>query len=367
MTNEVDKNNQTDKDQLTLREFVLKVIEWWSYFWSKKWTIIIAGLLGGIIGFVYAYTRKPVYTATTTFVLDSGEKSGGLGAYSGVASMMGIDLSPNGGGMFERDNILDLYQSRKMIEKTLFSSTDGISKKPLIEMYIDINKLREGWKNDPILKDINFSVTDYKKKWIDPKEQRICDSLIGAIAQNISKGHLNVLKPNKLLSKIQVEVKSGDEVFSKRFNEELVKNVNDFYIQTKIKKSLANVTILQHKTDSVRAVMNGAIYNAVAISDATPNLNPTRQVQRIVPIQKAQVSTETNKAILGTLIQNLEMAKMSLLKEAPLIEVIDGPVYPLLKTKKSKIIYLLIGSIAFGFLTIIILIVKRVISSHLPK
>ena len=38
----------------------------------------------------------------------------------------------------------------------------------------------------------------------------------------------------------------------KAFNDNIVKNVNDFYIQTKTKIEFQNVQILQHQTDSVR-------------------------------------------------------------------------------------------------------------------
>lgn len=139
-----------------------------------------------------------------------------------------------------------------------------------------------------------------------------------------------------------------------------MKNVNDFYVQTKTKKSLDNVAILQHKTDSVRAVMNGAIYRAVAITDATPNINPTRQIERIAPIQKSQFSAETNKSILGSLVQNLEMAKMTLLKETPLIQVIDEPVYPLQKKIIGKFKGAIIGGVIVAFISLIILLVKYI-------
>jgi len=105
--------------------------------------------------------------------------------------------------------------------------------------------------------------------------------------------------------------------------------------------------------------MNGAIYSAVAVTDATPNLNPTRQVQRVAPAQRAQFSAETNKAILGSLMQNLEMSKMALMKETPLLEVIDQPVYPLSKYKFSLIKGILIGAFLTAFISIIILFVRR--------
>jgi len=345
------------KDEISLKDVILKLKEWWRYFWAKKWIIIAAGILGGILGLVYAINNKTIYTATTTFVLENGEKSGGgLGAYAGLASMVGIDIGAGGGGIFQGDNILELYKSRKMIEKALLSNIDTNSKETLVDRYININGLKEEWKDRPDLSSISFKSSTP----LDSKHLRLRDSIMGVIINAISKNALSVGKPDKKLSIIKVDVSSNDEIFSKRFNEELVKNVNDFYVQTKTKKSLENITILQHKTDSVKAAMNGAIYNSVAVADATPNANPTRQVQRAAPIQRAQFSAETNKAILGELVKNLEMSKMALLRESPLIQVVDGPKYPLNTERFGKAKGVVFGGFLFGFIALFLLILKKI-------
>lgn len=359
MANEEEKRKSGQEDEISLRDLVLKIRSWVIYLWNKKWLVIAAGVVGGLLGFFYAYNKTPIYTATTTFVLESGEKGGGLGAYAGVASMMGIDLNGGGGDMFQGDNILDFYKSRKMIEKTLFSPVDDVSNQPLIEKYIEINHLRKVWAENDQLKEIHFKVGDFELA----KRDRLRDSVIGSIVQMISKSYLSVNKPDKKLSKIQVDVKSADEVFAKRFNEELVKNVNDFYIQTKTKKSLDNVAILQRKTDSVRAVMNGAFYSAAAVSDATPNINPTRQVQRAAPIQRAQASAEANKAILSSLIQNLEMSKIALMRETPLLQIVDGPIFPLHKEKFGKAKGIVLGGLILGFITTFVLLFKAFVKN----
>lgn len=359
MTSESVKNDHIKDDEISLKELILKIREWWQYLWSKKWIIIAAGLVGGLLGLSYSFIKKPVYTATTTFVLESGEKGGGLGAYAGVASMMGIDLGGGGGGIFQGDNILELYKSRTMLEKTLLSPVDSASQQPLIERYLEISGMRESWEKKPQLQSLRFKSGEVLSQIKDSQQRRLKDSVVSKVVEDLNKTALGVAKPDKKLSIIKVDVKSKDEVFAKRFNEELVGNVNEFYIQTKTKKSLDNVKILQHKTDSVRAVMNGAIYVAASVADATPNLNPTRQVQRAAPVQRAQFSAETNKAVLGEMVKNLEMSKMALLKETPLIQVVDEPVYPLKKDKLGKVKGIVLGGIILALLTVFSIVVKR--------
>ncbi len=355
MATEANKNEKT----LGVKEVILALQDWVKYFISKWYILLIAGLVGAGVGVLYAKFTKPVFTATTTFVLESGEKAaGGLGQYAGVAAMVGIDLGGGSGGIFQGDNLLELYKSRKMLEAALLTPLKSDSSKLLIDRYLDVSEMKKDWKSKkPVLMEIDFR----KNNQIGLQRDR--DSILQKIIKDINKGSLSVAKPSSKLSIIKVDVKSEDEVFAKEFNEALVNEVNAFYLTTKTKKSLNNIEILQHKTDSVRAVMYGSISTAAAVIDATPNLNPTRQVQRIVPSQRSQFSAETNKAILGQLVQNLEMSKMALMKEAPLIQTVDTPVYPLEKKKVGLIKAPVIGAFLFGLLAIIWFTIRRLYAS----
>lgn len=342
-----------NSDEISVKDLILNILKWYKYLLSK-WPIIIGlGLLGSLFGFYYANSKLPRYTAVTTFVLQEGGSGGGLGSLASIASIAGVDLGGGGGGIFQGENILELYKSRTMIQKTLLTKIDGDGKKQLlINRYLDFNS---NSSTNPMLKTINFLKSSSE---LSHKEVRMRDSILGSIVSDINKNYLNVAKIDKKLSIIKVEVGAPDEVFAKVFNEKIVENVNDFYKQTKVKKTESSIAILQHKTDSVRAVMNGAIFTAAATTDATPNLNQSRQTQRLVPIQRSQFSLEANKDILSVLVQNLEMSKMTLLKEAPLIQVIDEPVYPLIKDKFSKVKGIILGGFLFSFLTMVFLIVK---------
>lgn len=355
----VNIHSGTSSDAIYLKDLILKIQEWY-HFLLSKWLIIFGfGLLGGIFGFALSYSAKPTYTATTTFVLEDGgsNTAGALGSLGGLASIAGIDIG-GGGGIFQGDNILELYKSRSMIEKTLLTEVQYENRKvPLVDLYVEFNKLKESWDKSPNLKNIHF------KKSL--KYSRLQDSVLGIIVQDINANILNVSKPDKKLSIIKAKVKSSNEFFSKAFNDEIVKNVNDFYVQTKTRKSLDNISILQQKTDSVRMVMNGAIYKAAEVSDATPNLNPTRQTQRNAPVQKSQFNAETNKAILTELVKNLELSKISLRKEAPLIQVIDYPIFPLEKDKFGKLRGIVSGGGIAGFLTCLVLIGRRLLKKIL--
>ncbi len=327
----------------SLKSTVLIFSDWWSYLKARTSIILVCALVGTVIGFAYGYFKKPVYTAATSFVLENSEGGeGGLGQYLGLASMVGLDLG-GGGGVFHGDNIFELYKSRQMIQKALLSNLKSDSTQLLIDRYLKFNKI------------LGADGVSFKT----PSLSRLQDSIIREVVLKINKYHLSVGKPNQRLDVIRVAVKAKDELFAKEFNNQIVKNVNDFYVQTKTKKSLANVNILQHKTDSVRAVMNGAIFSAAVVNDATPNLNPTRQVQRMAPVQRAQFTAETNKAVLEELLKNLELSKISLHKETPLIQVIDEPVFPLEREKIYIWAYSLAAFLVTIAFTILLLLLRK--------
>lgn len=347
--------------ELSLKEFILIIRDQIHYLRLKRKTILIFIFIGACVGFFYTSRKKPVYTATTTFVLEDDKSSGMLSQYSSIAAMAGIDLGGSTGGIFQGENIIQLYTSRSMIEKALLAHVNYQGKNQLlIDRFIEIENLRQKWAQNPVLNKITFN----KKE--DQPFSRLQDSILGKAVEKLNEEYLSVAKPDKKLSIIKVTVKATNEEFAKDFNEEIVRTVNTFFVQTRTKKAMENIAILQHQTDSVKSVMNGSIIQSAQINDATPNLNPTKQILR-APILRSQYNTEANKAILTQLIPNLELAKISLRKETPLIQIIDEPVYPLTKTKLSRIIGTVVGALLLGAISTIALVIKKLMSSILKE
>jgi len=342
-------------DEISLKELILKIQEWRKYILSKWVVIFIAGVIGGAIGLTYAWFQKPIYKAELSFALQDEKAGGGLSGAMGLASQFGIDLGGrSAGGEFSGDNLLILMKSRSMVEKALLTSVIiNNRKQSLAEFYIDFNKLREGWKGKPE-GNIHF-LPDADRSKFTLKQ----DSVLGMFQKTLIINNLTVDKVDKKLSIISLSVKSTNELFSKYFTEVLAKVVSDFYVQTKTEKSSKNVAILQRQTDSVRRALNGGISGVATSVDNNPNANPALQILR-VPSQRRTVEVQTNTAILSELVKNLEMAKMSLLQETPLIQVIDKPILPLEKSRMSRSLYFLFGALVAIFLTVICFFFQKI-------
>jgi len=80
-------------------------------------------------------------------------------------------------------------------------------------------------------------------------------------------------KQYKKSSIIALRVNSENELFSKYFAEVLAKEASAFYVETKIKKSVDNLRILQHQTDSIKMALNSSMVGAARSMDENPNTN----------------------------------------------------------------------------------------------
>jgi len=342
MTKMTDEQQQVDNNEISLKELIQKVQELIAYL-KTQWKLIIGiAALGGILGFVYASFQKPTYLATTTFVLEEDKGGGGLGGAMGLASSFGFDLGGGGGGLFTSSNIIELMKSRLVIEKTLLNPVNVAGKEiSLADYFIQINELNTK---------VSFPVNADRAKF--SLEQ---DSILYGISSGLTKSNLTIAQKDKKVSIISLTVKTENELFSKLFCEQLLKETSDFYVETKSKKSRLNVDILQHQADSIRAELNGAITGVAAASDNVYNLNPAYNVKK-TPGTRRQVDVQANTAILTQLVAQLELSKVSLRKETPLVQLIDRPILPLEKENVGRLKSLVLG----GFLGLFFIVLYLV-------
>lgn len=351
------ENTHYEQNDITIKEVILKIQEWWRFLLSQWMIIIIVGTLGGALGLTYAFLKKPVYSAKLSFALeDDKSPGGGLGAAMGLASQFGFDLGGSGGGAFAGDNLLELMKSRTMVEKSLLTPVLINGRyKTLAEVYIDFNKIRKRWTDEPQLKNLHFLPNTPRSAFTLQQ-----DSVLGSFYNAIIKSNLSVDKIEKKLSIITVEVQSKSEIFSKNFAEVIAKTVSDFYVDTKTKKSVQNMNILQRQTDSIKHELNNAIAGVASSYDVNPNANPALAILK-VPSQRHQFDVQANTAILTQLTAQLEIAKVSLRKETPLIQIIDKPILPLDKVQPSKSTHLILGFFLASLFASILLIGKKVL------
>lgn len=342
-----------ETDEISLKELIQQIGETWAYLKTQWVKLLLMGLLGGLGGFFYAKYQKPEYTAKLTFALaEGGDKVGGLGS---IASQFGIDImGGSSGGAFSGDNLLELMKSRLLIEKTLLTAVDSNGKqKLLINQYIDFHKPKKPKPRkptDPVAVAFTADKVDQERFSLAQ------DSFLGKVCADLAKDHLTVSKVDKKLAIVSVTFKGKDEWFAKHFTQVLTQNVTEFYVETKTRQMRKNVTMMEHKVDSVKQALGRAMYGVASEVDGNQFL--VRGVAK-VPQAKKQLEIQVLSTMYGELLKNLELSRALMAKEQPLIQLIDQPRFPLEKTKMSKPLFGIISAFIFTFISAFVLLFKK--------
>ena len=225
---------------------------------------------------------------------------------------------------------MELLKSRGVISKTLLRSVNINNKKDLfINHFISMYDLNANWNDDPDLSNISF---------YDPIEIKH-DSIITLIWNNIIDEHISVKIKNDDTDIIYLSFISLNEEFSKYFSENLIDEMSRMYIEYQTKQSTNTIDFLQNRSDSVFYELQNAEEEYARVKDIN---------QRIIKasgrLQELQLMR--NVEVLNTmyleLVKNIEVSKLTLLNQTPIIQVIDKPILPLEDQKLSSLIVFII-------------------------
>jgi len=341
------------EDGLYLKDLISKIHELTQYLLSKWLTILIIGVVGVLGGLVFSLFKKKTYIAELTFVMED-SKSSALGAYSGLASQFGIDLMGNSAsGVFSGDNVITFLKSRLIVQRSLLTEVTVRTKTmSLANLFMEANEYRDKWKGRPELSNISFPYGKGRGNFT-----LLQDSILNVLSDEIISKALNISKPDKKIGFILVKCNSRDEIFSKVFTETLVNEAIRFYTVTKNKKNIVSIDRLQAEADSIEFLLNKKTYSAAIAQDV--NVNPAKRISSVSSelISRDKLILQT---MYGEVIKNLEISKIAMAQETPIIQIVDTPILPLPVEKTRKIVAMAIGGIIAGFMAVLYLIGRRV-------
>jgi hypothetical protein len=345
------ENNQINNDEISLKELIIKIKKQLAFLRTKYLLILSISLLSSLIVLIHIKLKPLEFNANLTFAMDE-DRGGSIGGAMNLASQLGIDLGSAGsGGLFSGPNIIELIKSKLIVKKTLLLTVVDLnnSKETLINYYINKKISLKKMKNN----NINFSLNSNLDSI--SREQ---DSIINIVYNEILNNNLTVLQKDKKISIVNIDVKSNNEIFSKIFCESIAKITSDFYIKIKSEKSKINVEILQKQVDSVQNELKNTVLGVANLSDNVYNLNPSF-LTKSTPSKLKQVEATINAELLKQLIANLEIAKMNLRKETPLIQILDSPRYPLDIKNPNIFFFSILSFLATSIFISILLIVNK--------
>jgi len=331
----------TEQNELTITDLIIKIRSYVIYLKTKKLIIFTVMITGISFGIFKGIVSRPLYKSSTKFMLQSENQGFSLAGITG--GLLGSGAANN--DMFSETNFMEIIFMRPLLEKTLLQEfPEKLNKRKLsfLEYYlIQSKKIEEFHKNEQ-LKSLKFIINE-------KINSRIKDSIISNIIVSLKENTVSIGKVDDENSILKLEVESIDEKFSKYFGEELLKNASEYATENKIKKQKLTVYTLEKQVDSVRRELFASMGYIASTNDNLFGLNPALQSAKL-PSSKKQIDVQANTIILSELVKHLELAKMNLLNQKPLIHIVEKTIFPL-EMKKLGIIK---GAVIFGFISIIL-------------
>lgn len=286
--------------------------------------VLLVIALGIGVAFIWNWRSSPAYEAKCSFVLE--EKSGGGSGIAGIASQFGFDLGSLGGGsgnFFSGDNINDIIGSSTVMDQVLLSKTD--SSTTLADLYLDASGMRSayGWKDK--LKDFSFA-----KPMTSAEESQLMDTALLVIRDKIREKSLLIDRTSKKGSIFSVQVKSSNPKFAKLFTERLVSVTSNMYIDIKTRNLTGNIAKLEKRADSLRA-----LFGAKSRQSYTQQILDANEAFKL-NLANTEISQRDKTVIFeiyAEVMKNLEVSRMLLINQTPVIQVLDSPKNPLVDVR----------------------------------
>lgn len=357
-------NPEIYQEEITFKELILKLQEFWFELWRSWWVI---GLISLPFVAYFGYSslnHNPTYEARLTFMVNEEEGGRGLGSLGGLASSFGLNIG--GGGGINMAKVMALAKSKKITRRGVFERITIEGKEDFIANHIlDVFKMHEKWKD-------NY---DPRKNKVDLRDFRYT-----------SNNYLNFgIKENTALNAITYQIHGGseggpdDQIFSGGQDEEtgimkfkastpseplsigitesLFSQLSIFYVEKAIEPQKETLRTVTAKCDSLYLAFERATYDAASFEEKNRNVFSQTSNSRKASLQ---ARIQINGTAYGECLKNKELADFSLRSARPVFQVIDHPLSPIVPSIEPLLKNLFIGGLLGCFLGISFVIARKI-------
>jgi capsule polysaccharide export protein KpsE/RkpR len=321
-------------DEITLKDIILKIQEWFAIVWPQKNTIIAASLAIGLMAALYTkFIAKPTYTASYQLFFE--EDGGGLSSAMRLASSFGFSMGAGSG-------------SSSITVQEYLTSRDNIAK--AIVAPLDSGRLVDRYYAEALEDDEEFA-TEYQAKF--GNNQRYTDSIFTEIFIALNEDGNIGASLDEESGIVSFNVNSKDESFAYDLANEIIANTEEKFINWKRTKSQDAVDAFQGKVDSLELAIDATLRRLGEYEDQNNSLvSSVDKMKRM----RLTIDMEALKVAYGEYIKGLEMSKAELMNLEPPFKYFDDPTYPLYKDEGSAAKAGIFGSVITGFLLVLFFI-----------
>ena len=359
--NNRNKETTFEDDEITLKQVVLKIKDYFGELFFYRKFLFIAGLIFALYFGYKSYISKLEYSATLTFMVNK-NNTGGIGSVGAILGRFGFGNKIDG----NKDRIIQLNKSRRIIEKAIFKKVNINNKEEYLANHL-INNLDTLGKW--------ASVSWYKKPFSKPNPLKgfhfISDNIamFGDTANRALKEIYHHLIGSKKFEGMMtngydedsgilyISVTTHNPVLSIELTNSIFDNLSAFYIEKTVEKQKATYEIIKTKTDSILNLLKKKEVELAVFEDRSHGLFSSKS-----KLKELRLKRDVQKLSLmyGESIKNQEIADFAVKNKTPFVQAIDRPLYPLKGEKPSTVKSFILGGLLGLFLGMIFIVVRKI-------
>ena len=327
-------------DEITLKELILKIGEYWRELWRNWWLIGLIAVPFIAYKAFDAITTEPIYPAVLTFMVDEDEGN----SLAGMSSILGqIGLGGIRRGKYNLDKILEISKSRRVLQMALFRKSDlGSGEDYLANHLIRQFDLHKKWQDDTSgLQGFLYTRGDVSR--FNALEFAVLKKLQGLLNGNESKDGIYFTSYNEDTGIMTLRIDSPTEALSIALVDTIFSRLTVYYVEKSTEKATDTYDLMKEKTDSLAAALKAAEFSLASFVDQNQNVFSAREGT----LKRTRLASNVQRLQLmhGEALKNLEFADFSLKNKTPFITLIDDAIPPIQAVAPSLLLSLVIGGI----------------------
>lgn len=292
----------------------------------RKWYVLLLFIAAfSVLALVYVWWYGTKYVATASFAVEGETASSGLLSSSlSLANQLGLQGSVTKNQTYNNNFFATLIQSRRVIKGSLMEEAVMNGKTDLLaNHYVNLYRWRtggltsKGWNKVPRLKGLYFQKKPLEQ--LTPLE----DSIMNVIYENIMDNNLTVtFDATTPFNVATFNTRNRD--FSMWMMKNMVDKAATYYMDNVYELNKKNLDVADYRADSLAKVLRGLDYKVASMRDVS---NYVIRQKALLDVNAATRNQGLLVAQYSAAVNNLELAKVTLLTTAPILQVIDDPIF----------------------------------------
>lgn len=356
-----DQNNYQVDDEITLKELILKIGEFWKELWKYWWLIGAITLPIVIYSGYQAIQSEKTYTATITFMVNQDE-GGSINALSGILGTFGLRGGSKGG--YNLDKMLQLLKSRRITEEAIFQKIEINGSFDFLANHIINNlDLKNLWERKPSIlnrkpdKLAGFRFKQDSLQNLTRIDKRALKRVFGKLIGTKETPGMLSCGYSEESGILNMSFKTQNESLSIALAENYYRELADFYTQKAVDVQKSTYDIVKAKNDSISYALKSAEYSLASHIEKNTGLVSNKSK---LAISRLQREVQKLNVMYAESQKNLELADFTLRSKTPSVQIIDSPLSPISPKKDSLPKSLLIGGFLGVFLGALFVIGRKI-------